>query len=77
MGILELGLLEFFSGLFSCIFVGIFTITGLLIASRYFKTKQYTFLTIGLAWIGLAGGYFPDVFNFILVFFGQNLSLEI
>lgn len=76
MGIMDLGILEFFSGLFSLIFVTIFVITGLLIASKYFDKRKYTYLTIGIGWIGLVAGWIPDAINFILVFFAQTLSLE-
>jgi len=76
MGILDLSPLEFFQGLFSSIFVITFVITGLLIALRYFKTKKYTFLTIGIAWIGLSAGWIPDAINFLLIIFDQNLALS-
>ena len=77
MVIIELTLIEFLQGLFSFIIVITAALTGILIALRYFQTKNWTFLTIGLAWIGVVSGWIPDSINFILVFFGQRLPLTI
>jgi len=77
MPTIELTLIEFLQGLFSFIIVITAALTGILIALRYFQTKQWTFLTIGLAWIGVVAGWIPDSINFILVFFGQRLPLTI
>ncbi len=77
MAIIELTLVEFLQGLFSFIIVIAAALTGILIALRYFRTKIWTFLTIGLSWIGFVSGWIPDSINFVIIFFGQQLPLTI
>ncbi len=48
-----LELIDLLNGIFSTIFVIILIVTGMIIASKYFKYKQKTFLYIGFTWLGL------------------------
>ena len=49
--------IEIVNGIFSLIFVVISTIVGIIIISKFPKTKQRTFLFVGLSWIGIASPY--------------------
>ena len=71
MALLDLSPIEFMQGLFSTVIVFIALLTGILIALKYFQTKKWTFLTIGLAWSGIIAGWIPDSINFFLVIFNQ------
>ena len=75
---MELSLLEFLLGLFGLIFVLITVTVGIIIISKYFKYKKWEFLFIGIGWIALPSGYYPDGINFIMIlFYDKTLSLLI
>lgn len=68
-------MLEYLQGLFSLIFVLITVAVGIIIISKYIKVKKWEFLLIGLAWIGMPSGYYPDGINFIMIILnGKMLS---
>ncbi|TFG25921.1 MAG: hypothetical protein EU532_11075 [Promethearchaeota archaeon] len=68
--------IEILNGIFSLICVIISTIIGLLIASKFFKHKQKTFLFVGISWIGLFSPWWPSTISFLLaITTGNGLSL--
>ncbi len=69
MALSDLTEFEFLTGFFALIFVLISLIIGLMIFSKYFSTKQKTFITVGLTWIFLSTAYLSRSIDFILVIF--------
>ena len=69
---------EFINGLFSLLYVIFSAIVGVLIASKYSRYKDKTFLFIGIAAFGLATTHWPSSFSFLTnVLFDQPLPAEI
>ena len=69
--------IDILNGVFSIIFVVISTIAGLIIASKYFKSKIKTLLYIGVAWVLIACPWWPSSASVLLALAtGQGLSLE-
>lgn len=55
---------QLLQGIFSTIYVSISIVIGIIIISKYFKYKSFTFLWIGIAWTGMAVPWSGDVINF-------------
>lgn len=53
-------------GIFLSIFIGMTVFVGLSICRKYFNKNEYEYILIGVAWIGLASGWIPDVICFVL-----------
>ncbi len=61
--------LEMLQGSFTFIFVLISVLLGISIMFRYRTNKQKEFLLVGITWVFLVSGYFPDALNFITILF--------
>ncbi len=69
--------IDILNGVFSIIFVVISTIAGLIIASKYFKSKIKTLLYIGIAWILIVCPWWPSSASVLSALAtGQGLTLE-
>ena len=66
---MELELVEYMQGLFTLIFVIVFIIVGLRIASKYLIFKRKVFILIGISWIGMIFGWVPDAITFLMIIF--------
>ena len=66
---IELELVEYMQGLFTLIFVIVFIIVGLRIASKYLIFKRKVFILIGISWIGMIFGWVPDAITFLMIIF--------
>ncbi len=64
--------LEFLQGSFTLIFVIISVILGFSIMLRYRTNKQKEFLLVGITWVFLVSGYFPDALNFVSILLTNN-----
>ena len=75
---MALTLLQFLNGLSSIILVVIFTFVGIVIAFKYRKTKDRTYIFFGASWIGVVEAYYAVSISFIVSFFnGVGLTPEI
>jgi len=69
--------IDILNGVFSIIFVVISTIAGLIIASKYFKSKIKTLLYIGIAWILIVCPWWPSSASVLSALAtGKGLTLE-
>jgi len=69
---------EIINGTLSFIFVIISTIVGILIISRYPKSKQRTFLFVGLTWIGITSPYWGVSASFLSgILIGKPITLQL
>lgn len=75
MSILNLN--EFLNGILSLICVIISLIIGLTIISKYLKTKQVTFLYVGLTWIGIFTPWLPSAVAFLSALISIQISAPI
>ena len=66
---MELTQIELLQGIFTLIFVGIFIIVGIRIASKYLKFKRRVFILIGISWPGIISPFIPDVITFLMIIF--------
>ncbi len=57
--------LEFLQGSITLAFVVISVILGISIMLRYRANKQVEFLLVGITWVFLMSGYYPDAINFV------------
>ncbi|MBD3255391.1 MAG: hypothetical protein GF383_09875 [Candidatus Lokiarchaeota archaeon] len=72
-----LGTLEIATGAFNLVFVGISTLVGFMIMSRYFRYKEINLLLVGLSWIGVGSPYWASSISFLLALtIGVGLSLQ-
>jgi len=60
-------------GALTLAFVLISTILGLIIVLKYNKYKQRELLMVGITWILLVSGYWPDAITFIMVLLTGNV----
>ena len=63
---MELTTVEFINGTLSFIFVIISVIVGILIISKYPKSKNRTFIFVGLTWIGITSAYWGVSVSFLV-----------
>ena len=68
---MALTLLQFLNGLSSLILIIIFTFVGIIIAFKYRKTKERTYVFFGLSWIGVVEAYYAVSISFIVSFFND------
>ncbi|TXT59658.1 MAG: conserved membrane protein of unknown function [Promethearchaeota archaeon] len=65
MAFQDLSDLELIRGIFSLLFVVITVIIGIRIILKYFRSKNKTFITVGLAYIFLTSSWWQSAFNFL------------
>jgi hypothetical protein len=70
--------LDIVNGIFGLLFVVISIVLGLIIVSKYFRTKDKNFLLVGFTWIFLISGWYGTSASFLvaLITGGDGLSLE-
>ncbi len=59
--------LEFLQGSITLVFVIISVTLGISIMLRYRSNKQKEFLLVGITWVFLVSGYYPDAVNFVVI----------
>jgi len=75
---MALEFVDYLQGSLSLIFVIISLIIGLIILSKYPKSKNKNLILVGLTWWFLATPWFPDSVSFLMnVFIQESLSIEI
>jgi hypothetical protein len=73
---MAVSILDFLNGLFSLVFVLISILVGILIALRYPKKKDRTFLLVGITWILMTAPWYPSTISFIVfIFTGMHISM--
>jgi len=70
---MSLELIDYVNGTFSVIFVSISIIIGIILITKYFKTKQKILFLVGLTWILLVEPWYPSSFAFICFLFTGTL----
>jgi hypothetical protein len=70
--------LDIVNGIFGLLFVVISIVLGLIIVSKYFRTKDKNFLLVGFTWIFLISGWYGTSASFLVALLtgGDGLSLE-
>ena len=69
-------MIDYINGSFSLILVSISFIVGIILISKYFKTKEKTFVLVGLSWMFLVEPWFPSTFSFLCYLFTGLLPSE-
>jgi len=63
---MELNSIEITNGIFGCIYVVVSIIVGLRLISKYFKEKNFTYIYVGLTWIGLSTLWLAASLSFLI-----------
>ena len=66
-------MIDYINGTFSLILVSISFVVGIILISKYFKTKEKTFALVGLSWMFLVEPWFPSTFAFLCFLFTKLL----
>jgi len=75
---MELNIVELFNGISEFVFVIVSLILGLLIILRYPKTKNRTYLLVGIVWIGISQPWFAGVVSLFYALITNDLiSVEL
>lgn len=68
--------LETVMAIFSLIIVIIFTTVGIIVASKYRKTKERVYILVGLTWIGIVEAWIPSCIVLIGYFLTNTVVLN-
>jgi len=64
-------------GIFVLIFVFLTMFIGILIISKYFKYYQKNLIFVGIAWLGMAAPWTPELITFFIVITNANINNDV